>query len=294
MAMELIYLNDTDNNDYNSELDNYGYENLAHNIKDDVIAVWKFLCTEALVLQGVRQFAEQYYAYNRDEKRTLRQFFDDWGSKNHFNQVSDKTDLEPYQTSPDFQYPAHTPILYGELTPDLFLNVLLKHGYLSGDIGAGPVHGKWVHSIQLFILEEARKSGKLTLHSKSVCDFVKTISQIKPLFNGFHLWDILFDSFDENIYTHPNNITSLLIKLKDSEATQFLSKKLIDFKKKFDEAFQTGDYNTYAKRKYLSRISEAQYVSYGEKCSLLWFAPKSKISGVHAEPNEVVKSFESF
>ncbi|WP_269147474.1 LirA/MavJ family T4SS effector [Legionella sainthelensi] len=45
-------------------------------------------------------------------------------------------------------------MLFGELTANLFNNVLLKNGYLSVDIGAGPKHGKWAHTIQLFLREQ--------------------------------------------------------------------------------------------------------------------------------------------
>lgn len=276
--MKLICMNNNDDNDYNFELDLCGYSNLEPDIKDDIIAVWKFFCNENLVLWSVKHFAEQYYAVNKDEKRTIRQFFNMWGSNNHFNQVSEQASFESYETSPDFKYPDHTPILCGELTADLFHNVLLKQGYLSGDIGAGPVHGKWAHSIQIFMLEEARKTGRLTLHSPTVCEFVKTISQIQPLFAGRHLWDILFDSFDEDVYTYPNNVTDLLTHLNDSEATLFISKKFSAFNQKFTEETKSGDYNALAKKKYLSRISEAVYIKYADQCSLLWFKPKSCIN----------------
>lgn len=288
MVMKLIHLN-TDTNDYNSELDLFGYTELAQDIREDIIAIWNFFCNENRVLQGVKNFAQQYYDYNTYEKRTLREFFDHWGSNNFFNQASDNNSLEQYNTSNEFQYPNHTPILCGELTADLFHNVLLKNGYLSGDIGAGPAHGKWAHSIQLFLLEEARKSGQLVLNSPSVCEFIKKMSQIKPALPAFHLWDILFDSFDDNIYTNPNNLTSLLIQQNDSQASLFLSQKIMNYSEKYSKEAAVGDYNALAKRKYLSRISEASYVRYGDQCSLLWFTPKNKNRAENLPTTEVVE-----
>lgn len=87
-------------------------------------------------------------------------------------------------------------MLYGELTADLFN---IKQGYLSADIGAGPAHGKWAHSIQFFILEEARKTGQLKLHTKNVCEFIQKISQVHGEFESMSLWSILFDAFDEKL-----------------------------------------------------------------------------------------------
>lgn len=169
-------------------------------------------------------------------------------------------------------------MLYGELTADLFNNVLLKQGYLSADIGAGPAHGKWAHSIQFFLLEEARKDGQLKLHTKNVCEFIQKISQVHGEFESMSLWSILFDAFDETIFTCPNTITQTLSsQWDDSEAAQFLTAKLNNFREKFEEAASTKrNYNSYANQKYLSRIEEASYIKYKDKCALLWFSPFAK------------------
>lgn len=278
MTVELIQIGKKDTNDYAQGLQDFGYPELDGNAKEDVIAVWKFLCNEELVLQGLKKFVTAYFLYNQQEKKTLRQFFDEWGSNNHFNTPTSTEISQEFNTSPNFQYPKHTPILYGELTPGLFKDVLLKNGYLSADVGAGPIHGKWAHSIQLFLLEEARKEGLLQLHSQSVSQFMQTISQIKGQYESVSLWDILFDSFAEHIFTCPNNITRILSSSWDtSEEAKFFAVKLNDFEDKFNRIGKKEQcYEAYAKQKYLSRLNEASYIFYKEKCALLWFAPKEK------------------
>ncbi|KTD76600.1 LirA/MavJ family T4SS effector [Legionella waltersii] len=278
MAVELITTGQKDTNDYVGELINCGHEQLDDGIKNDVVAVWSFFCNEELVLRGLKTFTEQYFRFNQEKPGTLRQFFDDWGSKNHFNAPAND-DLPPeVQTSRDFHYPDHTPLLCGELTADLFNNVLLKNGYLSADLGAGPKHGKWAHSIQLFLLEEARKEGLLKLNARTVCQFVQTISQIKGQFDSLSLWSLLFDSFDAALFTCPDSITAVLSsKWDNSEAATLLASKLSSFEEKFNKAASAEkSYQSYANTKYLTRLNEASYIQYKDKCSLLWFTPKER------------------
>ncbi|HAT8180543.1 TPA: helicase [Legionella pneumophila] len=277
MTVKLIRKGETDTNNYEEYLDSFGYEALEKSLKEDAQSVCQFFCNEELVLQGLKKLVIQFYQFNQPEKKTLRQFFDDWGSKNHFNHQAPCNTQIPYETSPNFHFPNHTPFLYGELTADLFNNVLLKQGYLSADLGAGPKHGKWAHTIQIFILEEARKTGQLKLHSNNVCEFIKKISQIHGKYESFTLWNILFDSFDDT-FTYPNLITQTLTSQWDnSKEAQFLADKLNNFQKKFDEAASVEQsYNAYANKKYMSRIDKANYVKYKDKCALLWFAPQDK------------------
>lgn len=300
MTIELIRIGQEDTNNYEENLVNLGHENLDGNLKEDVIAVWGFLCNEALVLSGLKKFREQYYQFSKEGQRSLRQFFDDWGYKNHFNSPSSPELPNEYETNTDFQFPSHTPILCGELTADIFNNVLLKNGYLSSDLGAGPKHGKWAHSIQLFLLEEARKEGVLPLHAKHVCEFVQIISQTKGSFTSLGLWDILFDSFDENLFTCPNHITAVLsANSVSSKEDALLSSKLNAYAGKFNAAAQEDSYyESYAHKKYLSRLNEASsFIRYKDKCSLLWFAPKLKpaITKLTAtiESNEQIYTSES-
>ncbi|CAM2892860.1 helicase [Legionella steigerwaltii] len=275
MTVELIRIGQEDKNDYEQSLNDLGYTELDAQIREDAIAVWRFFCNEELVLCGLKKFVTAYFEFNQKEKKSLRQFFDEWGSRNHFNMPDSYEISKKFTVSPHFQYPKHTPVLYGELTGDLFNNVLLKNGYLSADVGAGPLHGKWAHSIQLYLLEEARKKGILQLHAQSVRHFLQTISQIKGEFVSFSLWNILFDSFEEHIFTYPNNITRILSTWNTSEAAKFFATKLKAFEEKFNRAAQTEEcYEGLAKQKYLSRLNEASYIFYKEKCALLWFAPK--------------------
>ncbi|KTD41157.1 LirA/MavJ family T4SS effector [Legionella parisiensis] len=278
MTVELIQIGKKDTNNYEQCLQDFGYTNLDNKVQEDVIEVWKFFCNEELVLRGLKRFVTTYFLFNQEEKRSLRYFFDHWGNKNHFNNPTSSEVSEIFKTSTDFQYPRHTPILHGELTADLFNNVLLKNGYLAADAGAGPAHGKWAHTIQFFILEEARKEGVFQLHAQTVCQFIQTISQIKGMFESLSLWNILFDSFDEHIFTSPNNITKLLTSSWDSsEAAQFLAAKFNAYEEKFDRiAKDEKSYGGYTKQKYLRRLNEARYIFYKETCALLWFAPKNK------------------
>ncbi|KTC89004.1 helicase [Fluoribacter dumoffii] len=278
MTVELIRIGAEDTNNYEQDLEDFGYGGLDNSIKEDIIAVWKFLCNEELVLNGLKKFSASYFDFCQKEKKSLRQFFDDWGGNNYFNNPHSAEIDNQFQTSPQFQYPKHTPVLYGELTAELFYNSLLKNGFLSADAGAGPVHGKWTHSIQFFILEEARKAGILRLNSKNISNFIQTISQIKGSFESFSLWNILFDSFDEHIFTYPNNITYALSNPSDpSDAAKYLANKLNSYTEKFNRIGTAEKcYDAYVKRKYLTRLHEASYIFYKDKCALLWFAPKDK------------------
>lgn len=290
MTLDLICNEQIDTNDYNLWLKEYGCTELNENLKQDVLAICKFFCNEQLVLHGLKKLAEQYFAFNKTEKKSLRQFFDNWGSQNYFNNPTPLNSTEEFKTSTNFQYPKHTPILYGELTANLFNNVLLKNGYLSADVGAGPKHGKWAHTIQLFLIEEARKEGVLKLHTPTTCQFIQLISQIKGQYESFSLWNLLFDSFDDHIFTNPNNITTILAHYHGTaEAEIFLASKLNAYEKKFDQAASTLGYEGFAQTKYLSRLSEASYVSYKDKCGLLWFAPKNKSS--NSVPSQKVDLF---
>ncbi|WP_457589705.1 Dot/Icm T4SS effector MavJ [Legionella pneumophila] len=277
MTLELIRNGETDTNDYEEHLDSFGYETLEKSLKEDAKSICQFFCNEELVLQGLKKLVTQFYQFNQPEKKTLMQFFDGWGSKNHFNQGTTSNEKIPFETSRNFHFPNHTPVLCGELTADLFNNVLLKQGYLSADIGAGPKHGKWAHSIQFFLLEEARKAGQLNLHANNVCEFIKKISQIHGQYESLSLWSILFDSFDET-FTCPNLITQTLTSQWDnSKEAQFLADRLNSFQKKFEKAASTeNNYNAYANKKYLSKIDKANYVKYKDKCAILWFAPQDK------------------
>ncbi|WP_277872194.1 LirA/MavJ family T4SS effector [Legionella sainthelensi] len=62
----------------------------------------------------------------------------------------------------------------------------------------------------MFLIEEARKEEVLKLHTQTACQFIQVISQIKGPFESFSLWNLLFDSFEEHLFTNPNNITIAL------------------------------------------------------------------------------------
>lgn len=278
MTIELIRTGEKDINNYEQTLNDYGYTDLKKEVKEDAIAVWKFFCSEELVKNGLRKFVSEYFKFYQKENKSLRTFFNEWGKNNHFNKPKAINHPSEYTVSDNFQFPETTPILYGELTADLFYDILLQNGYLSADLGAGPEHGKWAHSIQMYLLEEARKEGILQLHSQSVCQFLQTISQIKGPYESLSLWNILFDSFEEHIFTFPNNITKVLSSAWDtSEAAKFFATKLNAYADKFNRiANEETSYEGYAKKKYLSRLNEASYIFYKEKCALLWFASKEK------------------
>lgn len=88
------------------------------------------------------------------------------------------------------------------------------------------------------------------MHAQTVCQFVQTISQIKGMFESLTLWNILFDSFDEHIFTSPNNITQILTSSRDSsEAARFLAGKFNAFEEKFNRfANDEKCYEGYAKK----------------------------------------------
>src|SRR5690606_18213061 len=112
----------------------------------------------------------------------------------------------------------------------------------------------------------------LKLNAKTVSEFIQNISHI----NSTNLWMLLFDSFDDNIFTCPNNIAGLLTSdWDDGKEAKFLSAKLKGFEEKFCKAANLEkDRSAYAKAKYWNHLQEASYIKQKEKYGLLWFKPK--------------------
>jgi hypothetical protein len=263
---------------YQQYLDSMQFTELAGKLRDDVIEVLKFFCNEELVKSGLADFANQYYTFvQKGNAKSLRAFFDIWGAKNHFNQATENTPSDTrYQISKDFVFPKATPTLYGELKPALFLDVLLKNGYLSSDPGAGTVHGKWSHSIQLFLLEEARKKGILKLHHTNVREFMVTISQNKTGGDANNLWMLLFDSFEDQIFTCPNNIRNALASMKEGEAQLFVSEKLSKHKVKVEKYNHANGVGAYSKHKYLDKSKTFIKQETSKLSGLLWFDKRAQ------------------
>ncbi|VEB36173.1 helicase [Legionella sainthelensi] len=182
MTLDLIRKEQIDSNDYELWLKEYGYTELDENLKQDILAICKFFCNEELVLQGLKKLAEQYLDFNKTEKKSLRQFFDNWGSQNHFNNPSPHNSTQEFTTTAHFQFPKYTPILFGELTANLFNNVLLKNGYLSADIGAGPKHGEMgsYDPIVSYRRSKKRRSFK-TSYTNCLPIYTSNISNQRPV-----------------------------------------------------------------------------------------------------------------
>lgn len=70
---------------------------------------------------------------------------------------------------------------YTELTANLFNNVLLKNGYLSADVGAGPKHEKWAHMIQLFLIEKQEKRSFKTSYTNHLPIYTSNLSNQRPV-----------------------------------------------------------------------------------------------------------------
>ncbi|WP_133138686.1 LirA/MavJ family T4SS effector [Legionella genomosp. 1] len=284
--LQLITKGNSDNNDYKLYLSDTGFSSLEESLEQDVIKVLSFLCNEEMMLAGFKKFAKSYYEFKqsegragRTEKHTIRKFFDEWGSVNHFNQGSDEPVPAEYRTNTEFDFPKSTAVLIDELTTGLFLDVLLKNAYLSSDPGAGVTHGKWSHSIQLFILEEARKSGFLQLNAVNIAEFIKQISQIKPEFGSLNLWYLIFDSTLEGTFTCPDMIVRTLeSKLDEAEESIYLSEKMNVYKKKSEipssEVIDEKRYNTYVAKKYARRTPELGFIEADQSRGLLWFTHK--------------------
>ncbi|WP_112218580.1 LirA/MavJ family T4SS effector [Legionella quinlivanii] len=285
--LQLITKGNSDNNDYKLYLSDTGFSSLEENLEQDVIKVLSFLCNEEMMLAGFKKFAKSYYEFKqsegregRTEKHTIRKFFDEWGSVNHFNQGSEEPVPAEYRTNTEFDFPKSTAVLIDELTTGLFLDVLLKNAYLSSDPGAGVVHGKWSHSIQLFILEEARKSGFLQLNAVNMAEFIKQISQIKPEFGSLNLWYLIFDSTLEGTFTCPDTIVRTLESaLDEAEESIYLSKKMNVYKEKSEKSdastvIDEKRYNPYVAKKYARRTPELGFIEADQSRGLLWFTHK--------------------
>ncbi|KTC68905.1 helicase [Legionella birminghamensis] len=297
--MQLITTGSTDENDYKQYLDDTGFPDLDQDLEDDVIKVLSFLCNEEKMLEGLKQFAKQYYDFKqlenkegRTDKHSLRKFFDEWGRDNHFNQGSTEPVPAEFRSSPGFNFPKLTAVLIDEVSAELFLDVLLKNAYLSSDPGAGVTHGKWSHSIQLFILEEARKSGILKLNTPTVAEFITRISQVKPQGTSFTLWYVIFDSTFEETFTCPDAVARTLYANFDrSKESLFLSNKLKAYKEKVEKANSDygsesagSRYSPYVEKSYASRMPEYGYIEADRTRGLLWFSHKK---AVNVQPEEV-------
>lgn len=74
MTIKLIRIGEIDTNDYEEDLNMFGYENLEKSLKEDAISVWNFFCNEELVLQGLKKFVTQFYQFNQPEKKHYANF----------------------------------------------------------------------------------------------------------------------------------------------------------------------------------------------------------------------------
>lgn len=74
MTVELIQIGKKDTNNYEQCLQDFGYTDLDKNVKEDVIAVWKFFCNEELVLRGLKKFVTAYFLFNQEEKNLYGSF----------------------------------------------------------------------------------------------------------------------------------------------------------------------------------------------------------------------------
>lgn len=74
MTVELIRIGAEDTNNYEQDLEDFGYGGLDNSIKEDIIAVWKFLCNEELVLNGLKKFSASYFDFCQKEKSPYANF----------------------------------------------------------------------------------------------------------------------------------------------------------------------------------------------------------------------------
>lgn len=74
MTVELIQIGKKDTNNYEQCLQDFGYTNLDKNVKEDVIAIWKFFCNEELVLRGLKNFVIAYFYLTKKKKDLYASF----------------------------------------------------------------------------------------------------------------------------------------------------------------------------------------------------------------------------
>ncbi|WP_225316678.1 LirA/MavJ family T4SS effector [Legionella longbeachae] len=166
--------------------ENTTYAQLSEDLKENLGAVLEFFLNEELVHKYISKFADDYEQFDsKEDKKTLRRFFTQWGSGNGFNQGDNRENTQyplQYKHSgkiyklSQFQLPKEIPSLVGILPSSLFTRVFLGFGYLICDPGAGTVHGKWTHSLQLFMLEEAHKNNELKfINCTSIVNLMREI-----------------------------------------------------------------------------------------------------------------------
>lgn len=221
--------------------ENKTYERLSDDMKENLGAVLEFFLNEELVHKYILKFANDYEQFDSQKsKKTLRCFFTQWGAENGFNQGDTRENKKAplrYKYSDEiyklskFELPKEIPYLVGILPSSLFTHVFLRFGYLICDPGAGTGHGKWTHSLQLFMLEEALKNKDLKLmNCDSIVNLMKEISSYEYRGNG--IFGPLFDSQTRTDYTRPELLMKAILNenLIQSDSMTKLRKKLLEHK----------------------------------------------------------------
>ncbi len=222
------------------------YKRLSENLKENLGAILDFLLNTGLVHKYIQKFASDYEKINpQNNKKTLRFFFTQWGAENGFNLGDSRENTQSplryehcgkiYKLS-KFHLPKEIPYLVGILPSSLFTRVFLGFGYLICDPGSGIAHGKWTHSLQLFMLEEARKNKELKLiNCDSIVNLMKEISCHES--RGDKIFAPLFDSQTRTDYTRPETLMKAIHdkNLIKSDEMATLRDKLFKHQKKIEQ-----------------------------------------------------------
>lgn len=187
-------------------------------LEQDLLAIFRFFNNKKLVLKYLSEFAYQYHHFcaGKETGTNFRNFFTAWGQGHGFNQaMNGKTvvyknehAVKLYHAKTDL--PASIPTLVGIVPARLFTNLFLRQGYLISDPGAGVLHGKWTHSLQVFMLQEALIHKDIELFS---CDSIKSLLRQMGCHRQGHLiFGALLDSNQAtDDYSRPEALLKLLM-----------------------------------------------------------------------------------
>lgn len=248
------------------------YDRLSEDMKNNLGAVLNFFLDKNLVHKYIMKFADDYEQFDsKENKKTFRGFFTQWGALNGFNQgyipnnekklLSFKDSGEIYKLS-NFELPKEIPYLVGILPSSLFTHVFLRFGYLICDPGAGTAHGKWTHSLQVYMLQEALRNGDIQLtNCDSIVQLMKEISRYER--GGDGIFAQLFDSKSRLDYTRPETLMEAILnkELLQSPAMTNLRKKFLAHQKNISQIKEINE--TEKVKKYEQKFAKNATHYYG-------------------------------
>jgi Family of unknown function (DUF5636) len=233
-----------------------------------------FFTDKAKVHHYLNKFAETFHKFDPiDGKKSFRAFFKAWGDEYGFNQGADKVEINYRARNSNrisffsTNLPNSIPSLVGIVPANLFVNVFLRHGYLICDPGAGTLHGKWTHTLQVFMLQEALNDKVLQLKG---CDSIRELYQNLAKSHNSKAAKIFGELLDSELtadYTKSENLhRALMTEIKLTPAVKKVREKI----NRYDEKIQHYKNSTnYCEKKVFPRANLYMGVK-NKVCGFLW------------------------